>query len=206
MTANWSAGRECPAGVIRHDIQRQGGRKPRCHIPHRCPVEPTLTDPVVVDGSQIGSGHVPHARQGALEVDVRREPLESCLGLRGRSLRRRFPVLAGRIRAVCEVHRVPELAVDPFGRVVVDADQAAAVRANTAVDGLEVRASRLQATWREQVHAGGIAAHVVDREHAVVPERLLTDAGVRAFVHVRWHAGGRDNTDLPEGGERLRRP
>src|SRR6266568_3578466 len=44
----------------------------------------------------------------------------------GRSLGRRFPLLARRICAASEIHAVPEFFVHPFARMVVDADESAA--------------------------------------------------------------------------------
>ena len=84
---------------------------------------------------------MPDAGQRALEIDVRGEARERGLGLVGGSLRRLLPFLAGRVRASREVHRVPELPVHPLGRMVIDADETATRRTQTAVERPELLAT-----------------------------------------------------------------
>ena len=84
---------------------------------------------VGIDRQQLGRGHEADTGLRLDEADERVEVGEGALGFRGRPRARQPPLGARRVGAAAEIHRVPELGLDPFVGVVVDADRPAAALA-----------------------------------------------------------------------------
>src|SRR5262245_8083667 len=97
-----------------------------CQILLRCPLR---ADGVWINRRQIGRGHETHTRDGANVIDVFTETPKRAFGFFSRALRGWLPFLARRVCAPPEINAVPKLFVHPLARVIKNADQSAAFRA-----------------------------------------------------------------------------
>src|SRR3989442_263565 len=154
---------------------------------------------------QLARRHEPNARNGTNVVDVFGKALEGFFGLFGRALGRRFPLLAWRISAAPEIHTIPKFFVHPFARMVVDADESAAIAAQPVGDGRYFLLGRRHGCRIVQIHARVVLPHVIDHQRAGIPEWLFIQPDMRAFIHVAGHAAWRD-ADVFQRGDGLGPP
>ena len=154
---------------------------------------------------QFAGRHKPNSGNGANVVDVFGKTPEGRVGLFGRPLGRRFPLLARRIGAASEIHAVPKFFVHPFARMVVDADESAAFAAQPVGHGRHFLPGWRHGCRIVQVHARGVLPHVIDHQRAGIPKWFFIQSNVRPFIHVAGHAARRD-ADVFQRGEGLGRP
>ena len=138
-------------------------------------------------------------------IDVFSKATERRFGFLGWTLRRRFPLLARRVRATPKIHAVPELFVHPLARMIEDADESAALSAKPVGNGRHFLLRRFDGRRVVQIHPRIVLSHVIDDEGILIPERLFVQTNVRSFVHVAGDTVRRD-ADFLQRGDGLRRP
>src|ERR1019366_2975844 len=110
------------------------------------------------------------------------------------------PVTALAIGALSEIHGVPELGRDKFRRVVIDADHAATAGSKFGGRAVEPPVAVLHGCSAVKRRPHGEPAHVVNVKQATVPERLIVEPYLRAFIQVDR------NAHLTQGGIGLGSP
>ena len=151
---------------------------------------------------QFAGRHKPNSGNGA---NVVRKSFERRFGFLGRTLRRRFPLLARRVCAAPKIHAVPEFFVHPLARMIEDADESAAVAAEPVGNGRYFLLGRRHRCRIVQVHARVVLPHVIDHQRAGIPKWFFIQPDVRPFIHVAGHAARRD-ADVFQRGDGLGRP
>src|SRR5207253_7301342 len=92
------------------------------------------------------------------------------------------------VRSATKVDGIPELRLDPFVGMVVDADRSPAARAQRSVYLVECRFTFCETCASRPRHPHQVRAHFEDVEHAAVVERLVVDANVVSFVEIHLDA------------------
>src|SRR2546426_44862 len=147
------------------------------------------------------SGHELDVRERLHVRDQSLEILEGFLALFRSLHRRELPLLARRVQAAGEVHGVPELPVDKFTRVKIQADDSAfGSRAHARIELLKFRLGVVEIRPVIARPELGPFLGVEDVEQASVPEGLALEPDVRGLVEI--------DLDAPvlERAVRLRRP
>jgi len=131
-------------------------------------------------------------------IDVLAEALKRAFGFFRGPLRWLLPFFPRRVGSARKIDAIPKLFMDPFARMVEDADQSAAIfGAQTVGDGRDFLFGWLDCGRIVQLHPRVISAHVKDVQRARKPKRFLIQANMRSFIDVARHSIWRD-TDLLE--------
>jgi hypothetical protein len=102
----------------------------------------------------------------------------------GSSPVRLHPGLARRIGAMRKVHGVPKFRRHEFSRVVVNADQSAALRRQALHRFVESAVRRFVARAHIQLRPKRIPSHVKDVQQTSVPKGLFVHAHLHTFIQV----------------------
>src|SRR2546427_10814826 len=120
--------------------------------------------------------------------DVGAQDLVAPFGIGFGTPPRAAPVTALAVRALREIHGVPEFGGDKFGGVVIDADHAATACCKFGGGAFDPIVAVLHRRAAIQGRPHGEPAHVVNVKQATVPERLIIEPYLRAFIQVDWNA------------------
>src|SRR5260221_1517128 len=136
----------------------------------------------ILGGYESHAGRLP----GVLDVIVKR--LEASLPIFRRTQTRPRPLLPLPSRAAREVDRIPELGGDKFGGVEVRADHSSARAGQLLRGGVELPQDVHVPVLMIEIGTNLVPAHVVDVEQSAIPERLLIEANLDAFIQVHRDA------------------
>src|SRR5580658_9177202 len=156
--------------------------------------------PASVKLQQFTRSHKPHARHVLrvrhIVVKNAIAPLRLSFGPSPRTP----PCCAFGVGPLGKIHRVPKLSRHKFGRVIVNADDATAMRSKLSGRALEtfvaLRGRLVAIERRAQLES----SHVVDMQQSAIPKRLIVQPHLRPFIQING------NPHVPQSGIRLWRP
>ena len=149
---------------------------------------------------QVFGGHEADSGSRLHVLDEAAQHAVAPLGFGGCAEMRPGPRVALRVRAVSEVHSIPEFRSHELVRMVIDADDAASTGREPGRRVVEAFVCRGVFRADIQLRAEFILAHVEDVEQSSIPERLLIEPDVIALVEVYR------NSELAQRGVGLRSP
>src|SRR6266568_665661 len=117
-------------------------------------------------------------------LDVAAEYLEALLSVFRLFQPRPRPVLPLASRSARKVDRIPELGGDKLGRVEVRADHTSFALSQLLRGGIELPQNIRVLLRMIEIGTNLVPAHIKDVQQSAVPERLLIQADVGAFIEV----------------------